>query len=334
MKKAIYRLIGLAIVVVGGYYAYHFLRQGPARMGEIATAKAQRSDVVIRAFTRGELRAVRTYQLYAPNLNGTIQVTQLAPMGSLAREKDLAVEYDDSELLASIDADKLSLDTTDENIKSVKLNMQIQQSRDTLDLLSAQFGVKRAELQVQKNDVLDEITAKSNKLHLEQARRALAQEELDVKLHKDQQDAQLQMYASNRRRAVQNLALDQYRLTQTKTLAPMTGLVAVKQNRAGNFNFGQQMPDIRTGDQLQAGMNVADLLDVSEMEMQAKVGEMDRANLLEGQSVTIQLDSIPDKRFPGNIKTLSGTATTDVFSGDPSKKFDVTFRIDLRALLS
>ena len=31
-------------------------------------------------------------------------------------------------------------------------------------------------------------------------------------------------------------------------------------------------------------MNVADLLDLSEMELTAKVGEMDRANLKEGQA--------------------------------------------------
>jgi hypothetical protein len=78
---------------------------------------------------------------------------------------------------------------------------------------------------------------------------------------------------------------------------------------------------------------VADLLDLSEMNLSAKIGEMDRANLREGQEMTFQLDSVPDKRFPGKIKTLSGTASADVFSGDPSKKFDVTFTIDMRAML-
>jgi hypothetical protein len=70
------------------------------------------------------------------------------------------------------------------------------------------------------------------------------------------------------------------------------------------------------------------------MNLSAKIGEMDRANLKEGQEMTFQLDSVPDKRFPGKIKTLSGTASADVFSGDPSKKFDVTFTIDMRAMLS
>src|ERR1035438_7951141 len=139
---------------------------------------------------------------------------------------------------------------------------------------------------------------------------------------------------ANRTRAATDLNTDLARLKTVKTLAPMSGMVAIKQNKAGNFNFGMQMPDIRQGDELQAGMNVADLLDLSEMNLSAKIGEMDRANLKEGQEMTFQLDSIPDKRFPGKIKTLSGTAATDVFSGDPSKKFDVTFSIDMRALLA
>jgi hypothetical protein len=81
-------------------------------------------------------------------------------------------------------------------------------------------------------------------------------------------------------------------------------------------------------------MPVADILDLSEVEVWAKVGELDRANLKEGQEATLQLDAIPDKRFAGKIKAMSGTATSDVFSGDPSKKFDVIFSVDMRQLLT
>jgi len=334
MKKAIFRLSILAVLAGGAWYGYRTFKLSQTRQEKIATAKVQRSDVTIRAFTRGELKAVRVYPLYSPTLNGTIQVTRLAPNGALAREKNLVVEYDDSELLGTIEADKLTLDTTDENIKYLTLTMQVQTSKNDMNKLLAEFAVKRAELQVKKNPVLDPITQKSNILALAQTTRALAQTITNIEMLKTQQDSQMAVYNSNRRRSVQALGLDQGRLLQTKTLAPMTGLVAIKQNRAGNFNFGQQMPDIRPGDQLQAGMNVADVLDLSEMELTAKVGELDRANLKEGQDILIQLDAIPDKRFPGKIKTLSGTATSDVFSGDPSKKFDISFSVDMRALLT
>jgi hypothetical protein len=334
MKKAIYRLIVLAIVVAAGWQGYKYFKGGPQRQEQIATAKVQRGDVVIRAFTRGELKSVRTFPIYAPNLNGTVQVTQLAPMGAFANEKDLIVEYDDSELLAAIDADKLALETADENIRSRKLDMQISSSSDKVSLLSAEYGVRRAELAVKKNDVSDAITAKGNLLSLESAKRSLEQTKNEIEMRVAQQQSSLQVAQSSRTRALSQLRLDEQRLRDTRTLTPIAGMVAIKQNRAGSFNFGQQMPDIRSGDMLQAGMNVADILDLSEMELSAKVGELDRANLSEGQSIYIQLDSIPDKRFPGKIKVLSGTAATDVFSGDPSKKFDVTFSVDMRSVLA
>src|SRR5215467_10080868 len=43
---------------------------------------------------------------------------------------------------------------------------------------------------------------------------------------------------------------------------------------------------------------------------------------------------MPDKQCQGMIKAMSGTAAADVFSGDPSKKFDVIFSIDMRQLLT
>jgi multidrug resistance efflux pump len=334
MKKAIYRLIVLAVVVGGGWYGYHYYKNRPEKASSIATATVQRGDVVIRAYTRGQLNAVRVFPLYAPNLNGTVQVTQLAAMGSLAKEKDLIVEYDDSELQAFVDSEKLSLDGTDQNIKAQRLSQDITRSRDVVALLSAQFGVKKANLNVQQIPVVSAIIAKQYVLEQDRASRTLEQQGLDNQMREALLDSQLAVFMANRQRAATDLQTDQARLKTVKTLAPMSGMVAIKQNKAGNFNFGMQMPDIRQGDELQAGMNVADLLDLSEMNLSAKIGEMDRANLKEGQEMTFQLDSIPDKRFPGKIKTLSGTAATDVFSGDPSKKFDVTFSIDMRALLA
>jgi hypothetical protein len=333
-KKVIFRLFGLAILVGLGYGGYRFFQQLPERQEQIATAKVQRSDVVIRAFSRGELHAVRSATLLAPNLFGTVQITQLAPMGSLAKEKDLVIEYDDSERQAALEEARLGVQQVDEQIKQVKATQDIQASQDALALLGARYDVRRAELNVQENPILDAIDAKKNILSLDQSKQALTQLEIDAKSRQDQFASQLAVYQEQRNRSLLNVTQELNRIAQTKSLSPMTGLVAIRQNRAGNFNFGQQMPDIREGDTLQPGMPVADVLDLSEVEVWAKVGELDRANLQEGQDAVLQLDAIPDKQFHGKIKTLSGTATSDVFSGDPSKKFDVVFSVDMRQLLS
>jgi HlyD family secretion protein len=334
MKKAIFRTLGLAILVAGGWYGFRYYKQMPERQDSIPTAKVQRGDVVIRAFSRGELRAARTVTLTAPNLFGTVQVTDLAPMGSLAKEKDLIVEYDDSERQSALEEARLSVESVDEQIKKAKADLAITQSQDAVTLLKTRYNVRRAELDVQSNPILAEIDAKKNILNLEQQKRALKELESDIKSRQEQADSQLAVLQEQRNRSLIDVQRELQRIALCKTLAPITGLVAIKQNRAGNFNFGQSMPDIREGDTLQPGMPVADLLDLSEVEVWAKVGELDRANLKEGQEATLQLDAIPDKRFGGTIKAMSGTATSDVFSGDPSKKFDVIFSVDMRQLLT
>jgi HlyD family secretion protein len=334
MKKAIFRLFGLAILVAAGWSGYRLFKQLPERQETIPTAKVQRGDVVIRAYSRGELHAVRAQTLTAPNLFGTVQVTRLAPMGALAKEKDLIVEYDDSERQAALEEAQLSVESVDEQIKKARADLAIQQSQDQVTLLKTRYDVKRAELEVEKNDIIDAIDAKKNILQLDQSKRALQQLEADIQARQDQADSQIAVLVEQRNRSIIDVQRELQRIAQTKSLSPMTGLVAIKQNRAGYFNFGQQLPDIREGDTLQPGMPVADVLDLSELEVWTKIGELDRANLVEGQDALIQLDAIPDKQFRGKIKAMSGTATSDVFSGDPSKKFDVIFSIDMRQLLA
>jgi hypothetical protein len=335
MKKLIKWVLLLAVLTVAGWYAYGYVRKMPERKQQaMPTALVRQGDVVIRAYTRGELRALRSDTLAAPNLNGTVQVTRLAPLGAFAREKDLIVEFDDSEVLARIEETELGLESTDESIKKSEAELAIRANQDQVDLLSKQYAVRRAELQVQRNPLLAAIEQKKNTLSLDEAKQGLAQFQSDMKARKDQADASLALMRQQRQRSVIDLTRDQLRLRQTKLLSSMTGLVAIRQNSfGGSRQMGAQVPDIREGDQVQPGMPVADVLDLSEMELVAKVGELDRANLVEGQEALLQLDALAGKIVHGKIKSLSSTASANVMAGDPSKKFDVLFSIDMQELL-
>jgi len=148
-----------------------------------------------------------------------------------------------------------------------------------------------------------------------------------------QAQAEIAVLREQKNKSVLELSREKQRLSQVRLLSPMSGLVAMRQNRTGFMFPGMQIPDIREGDQVQPGMPVADILDLSEMEVIAKVGELDRANLKEGQEASLELDALPDKKLHGSIKSMSGTASANVFSFDPAKKFDVVFGIDMRELL-
>jgi HlyD family secretion protein len=334
VRKLVLRTVLLAGVAAGAWYGYRFMRSLPQRQEQIATTRVRQGDVVVRSYTRGELRTVRSATLTAPNLFGTVQVTRLAPLGAFAREGDLVVEFDDSEVNSRVEEKELEIEQTEEQIKKATADLEMRNNQDQVDLLSARYAVRRAELEVKRNELLSAIDAQKNELTLKEARQRLKQLESDIKSRQQQAQAQLATLREEKNKALLELAREKQRLAQVRMLAPMSGLVAMRQNRTGFMFPGMQIPDIREGDQVRPGMPVADILDLSEMEVVAKVGELDRANLREGQEATLMLDALPDKQLHARIKNLSGTATANVFSFDPAKKFDVVFAIDMKQLLS
>src|SRR5438046_1317621 len=144
LKKIIIRTL-LAVIVLGGAWkGYRFIRDLPKNQQQIATTKVRRGDVIVRSFTRGELRAARSATLIAPNLFGTVQVTRLAPLGAFARAKDLIVEFDDSERRSSLEETQLEVEQIDEQIKKAQADLAIRDNQDKVDMLKAQYAVRRA----------------------------------------------------------------------------------------------------------------------------------------------------------------------------------------------
>lgn len=334
MKKAVIRACLVLVIAVGAWYAYRWFQQMPRGQGQIATTKVRRGDVVVRSYARGELRAVRSVTLTAPNLFGVVQVTRLAPLGAFAHEKNLIVEFDDSEVNSRLEEKQLELEQIDEQIKKAQADLSVRNNQDQVELLTARFGVRRAELEVKRNELLSAIDAKKNQLSLEEARRRLKQLESDIASRQLQAKAQLAVLQEKKNKSLLEMARERQRLSQVKLLSPMSGLVAIKQNRPNFFFPGMQIPDIREGDQVQPGLPVADVLDLSDLEVVARIGELDRANLHEGQDAVIELDALAGKKLNAHIKSMSGTATANIFSNDPAKKFDVVFALNMRQLLS
>jgi len=335
MRKILFRLVLVGIVAGSAYGVYRLFRQLPERQTQIPTTRVRQGDVVIRTFARGELRAVRQASLVAPNLFGTVQITRLAPLGAFAKEKDLIVEFDDSEVRSRLEERELELEQIEEQIKKAQADLAIRNNQDQVDLLQARYSVRLAELEVKRAELKSAIDAKKDLLTLEEARRRLKQLESDIKSRLEQAEAEIAVLRERRNRALLEVRRERQRLMQVKLLAPITGLVAIRQSRPMGIYFpGMQLPDYREGDQVFPGTPVADVLDLSEMEIIAKVNELDRANLHEGQEALIRLDAVPERVFHGRIKGMSGTASANVWSGDPTKRFDVLFSVDMKELLS
>ncbi len=335
MNKMLIRLaILLAVIgmVAGGYY---LVQQIPEDESTIALAEVKRGDLVVKTFLRGELRAVRSLTLTAPNIGAQSQITQLAPAGALANRGNLIFELDDSERVAALEDSLLAVEKIKEDLKKAETELDIRKSQDEVEIVRANFQVRRAELEIRRNELISEIDARKNILTLEEARRRKQKLEEDIKNRLQQREAELAVLGEQLNKAQLDVDRDRRRIEQSRVLAPMTGLVSVLQNRSGGRGgFGQSTPDIREGDQIPAGMSVAQLLDLSEMELVTKVEEIERANLKEGQTVVIRLDALPGKTVEGKIQSLGNTASTNIFAGEATKKFECVISIDMRQLLT
>ncbi len=259
MKKVLVRVLAIAAVAVLGWMGFHFVRQLPDRQREVATTMVRRGDVVVRAYARGELQAVRQMTLTAPNLFGTVQVTRLAPLGSFARMGDLVVEFDDAEVQSRLEGDQLELAQTEERIKKSEADLAISANEDEVELLQARYTVRRAELEVKRNELLSAIDQRKNKLNLDEAQRRLEKLKSDIESRRAQAEAELNVLRETKRQSELEVQREQMRLNQVKVLSPMDGLVAIRQARTHFFFAGSQMPDIREGDELRPGMPVADV---------------------------------------------------------------------------
>jgi HlyD family secretion protein len=318
MKKLIVRLLVLLTVagmVAGGYY---LVQQIPEEEdgAELALIPVERGDLTVRTYLRGELRAVRSLTLTAPNLGSQSQVIQLAPAGALAQRGNLIVELDDSERVAALEDDLLSVEKIEQQLVQAETELKIQKSQDEVELTRANFQVRRWELESRRNELLSSIDARKNELSLEEAKRRKAKLEEDIKNRLAQQEAQLAVLREQLKKAQLDVDRERKRIEEARVLAPISGLVS-----------------IREGDQIPPGLAVAQLLDLSEMELVAKVEEVERANLREGQEALLRLDALPGKVVTGKIKRLGTTASMNIFRGEATKKFDCIVSIDMRQLL-
>ncbi len=336
MKKMFVRLLVLltvAGVVAGGYY---LVQQIPDDQegDRLALIPVERGDLTVRTYLRGELRAVRSLTLTAPNLGSQSQVIQLAPAGSLAMRGNLIVELDDSERVAALEDDLLSVEKIQQQLKQAETELEIQKSQDEVELTRANFQVRRWELETRRNELLSSIDARKNDLSLEEAKRRKAKLEEDIKNRLAQQEAQLAVLREQLKKAELDVQRERKRIEEARVLAPISGLVSILENRSGGRGgFGTTTPTIREGDQIPPGLAVAQLLDLSEMELVAKVEEVERANLKEGQEALLRLDALPGKVVKGQIKRLGTTASMNIFRGEATKKFDCIVSIDMRQLL-
>jgi HlyD family secretion protein len=299
---------------------------------DIPVATVQRGDLNLDVFGEGELQASHVVMLAAPPIGGdTLQITKLVHTGERVKKGDVVIEFDPSGQQFKLEQSRSDLEQAEQEIAKAQADDAVLAAKDKVALLKARYDVRKAELDVQKNELLSRIDAEKNQLALDQANRALAELEADVKSHTQSGQADVLLAQEKFNKAKLGMDAAQQNLEKMQVAAPIDGLVSIRKNMfaaGGIFFTGMTLPEFRAGDQVQPGSPIAQVVDPAEMDMVAHMGEVTRSNLRVGQPVDVRFYAMPDQVVHGTVKSVAGM-TAQGFFGDSTAggSFDVRVTI-------
>lgn len=331
MKNRLRWIVIAGAVLVLGLGISSAVQQLRPAAKTIPTTKVQKGTLELDINTPGELRTPHTSMLVAPSVNGTLQIVHLAKTGTQVKAGDVVVEFDPSEQQYNLEQSRSQLAEAEQQIVKAKADADVKAAEDKVALLKARFDVRRAELEVSRNELVSDIDAKKNLLNLEEAKRRLEQLEQDVNSRAASNTAAIALLGEKRQTAILGMKQAQRSIDNMLVKSPIDGLVSIKENMdSGMTFFGMTLPEYREGDLVYSGRFLAEVLDLNQMEVLAKVYESDRSNISVGQTAEVRLDAQPVAAVSAKIKTIAGMASRNDFGPNAIGRFDVSFSLARR----
>ena len=326
-KRLLLSALALGLLAPAAVPAVRLLRRAG---DDVPTVRVTRGNLDLSVHTTGELRSARSAMVAAPAVAGTLQIVRLAVSGTSLKAGDVVVEFDPSEQEFTVEQSRSELEQAEQELVRSKADADVQAAEDQVALLKARFAVRRAELDLGARDLLGAIEVRKNELTLEESQRRLAQLEQDVKSKGTSRGAAVAVLEAKRDKARLALAAAQQSIENMTVRSPIDGVVVLRANMdasGGMYYSGMTLPEYRTGDMVWAGRMIAEVLDTSGIELQAKIDEADRANLNPGQPAQVRVDGLPGGTFDGTVRNVSGAAARGFFEIESRRKFDTTLQL-------
>jgi HlyD family secretion protein len=302
------------VLALGGGASWYFLSRTAASTAaaapEVPSTAVRRGDVRISVVAKGELQGGNSEMLIAPMTGGReMAITFLRESGEVVEPNDIIVQFDTTEQEFALREAEADLAEAEQQVIQAQAENEAREEEGRHALVSARAQVKLTELEARKNPLLAAIAARQNELALEAARDRLRQFEADVANRLATSRANLAIQEAARVKARVKAETAKRNIASMTLRAKSRGYVAVQQNSNTNFAFlGMQLPIFQTGDTVRAGMAVAQIPDMDNWEVSARLGELDRGHLSIGQNAEIRVVALPDQTLTGRIKNIGGTA--------------------------
>jgi HlyD family secretion protein len=314
---------GLLLLMAGGGWS---LYRQYRRISAVPVASVARGVFVDEVKVRGDVRPLRTLTVNAPMSSGDLRIVKLLKNGTTVRKGDLIVQFDKVTLQRTLDEKRSELRQAEAEINRFRGEARIKEEQDVTDVAKAQYDVERAKLDASTEELISRVDAQKFKLALADAEQKQHENQAKLEANRRGSAADLDSRRQKRDKAALEVAKAERDLAALAIVAPGDGTVSILNNwRAGGpMSSGREF---REGDRAWPGAAIAEVPDLTTVEVVANIEETDRGRVREDQEAIVRVDALPDKELAARVLTI-GTLAKVVFEGwPPVKQFEMRLRL-------
>ncbi len=317
MKRSKLWRFPLALIVIAALATGVWRARRAQASTSLAVAPVRRGDFLVMVRCRGELKARRSVQLTAPVNVPDLQIVWLATAGDPVKAGQPVIRFDPSSARQQLQEKQAGLNQAQATLDQALSQARITAEQDKLDLASARYDVERARLEASKAEIVSALQGEESKIDLGLAEQKLRVSEATVKLHEASDKAKTASLTRLRDQAQGEVDLTNRRLAQMEITAPSDGIIIY----LSNFSQGwMNAKPFKVGDHAWPGGALAEIPDLSTLEMEGKVEEIDRGRIATGQATRIHIDAFPEKTLSGKLAGIS-PLTEQSFEWPPTRSF-------------
>ncbi len=302
LRRALFFLLFLLLAGAAAAGIYR-LRQAQATVS-FPVAPVHKGDFLVIIRSRGELKAARSVSVYAP-IVPQLRIAWLAPSGTVIHKGDPMIRFDSSAAEQQLQQKQATLKQAEATLQQTVAQSSITLDQDNSDLADAQFTVERARLEVSKQEIVGQIQAEESRIALGVAEQHLKAQQATVALHRASETSRIASLTRQRDNAKLDVDITGARISQMSITAPITGFLVFSTN---NTQGWMDAKPFKVGDNVFAGMQLAEIPDLETLQLEGKIEETDRGRIAVGQQAIVRIDSLPELALSAKVGSISPLA--------------------------
>ena len=322
-RRAIRVTVILAILAGAGYGLRQFRQTRAEAALPLATAK--KGDFLVLVRCRGELVARRSEQLAAPLDAVDLQIVWLAPAGGPVKKDEVVIRFDPSRMQQDLKEKQAALDQAQASLDQALADAKIAGDQDTLDLSTAQYAMQKAKLEAAKQAIMSKIQGEESDIDF-----GLTEEKLKVQqtanvTHQKTNESKIASLRQARDTAKAQVDFTDHQLSLMELKSPLDGVINYMNNYSSGWANAQPF---KVGDHAVSGGILAEIPDLSTLQMESKVDETDRGRVAVGDKVLVHVDAFPEKVMPASLVTITPLTELSFTEWPPTRSFRAFAQIE------